>query len=176
MSEECDMLAARLVVRTEIERAAREAQHDPEVLRRLWRLLDADSHTVAWHAAWAMDKATAIDPAPMVEYRPLIEARAMAESRSGIQRLLLSIVNRMPQAEPISVDMLDFCLEEIARPRLSIASRALCCKIAFGLCRGHVELRDELRACLESIDEQCLSTAVAAAVRNTLKKLNKKMR
>ena len=86
---------------------------------------------------------------------------------------LLSILRYMPEEAEPDVDLLDFCLGGIFSARLSIASRSLCGKIAYSLCRRHEELREELRAYMESVDEECLPTAVASVRRNILKKLNK---
>ncbi len=169
-------LAGKGMRRTAIDRVAGEAEASPELTAELLALLDDRQTTVAWHAAWALEKMASRNPELLARYRAGIEARAMTESRPGIQRLLLSIVHRMPDGERINVDLLDFCLEEMFRPRISTASRALCGKIACSLCRRHDELRNELRACMENADEECLPAAVASVRRGILKQLNKKVK
>lgn len=171
-----ERLAAKLMHRAAIDSVARDAAADPASVDELLALLDDSRNEVAWHAAWALEKIAARDPEHLAEHRAEFETRAMAESRQGMQRLLLSIVRHLPEAEEINVDLLDFCLEEIFRPRISTASRSLCGKIAYSLCRRHAELRDELRAVMENADDECLPTAVAAVRRNILKQLNKKMK
>ncbi len=157
--------------RAAIDRAADEAATDPELFGELLSLLDDDDTTVAWHAAWALEKIAARSPVLFAAHRADLTVRAVGEQHSGIQRLLLSIVRYMPEEAEPDVDLLDFCLGGIFSARLSIASRALCGKIAYSLCRRHDELREELRAYMESVDEECLPTAVASVRRSILKKL-----
>lgn len=157
--------------RAAIDRAADEAATDPELFGELLSLLDDDDTTVAWHAAWALEKIAARSPVLFAAHRADLTARAVAERHSGIQRLLLSIVRYMPEEAEPDVDLLDFCLGGIFSARLSIASRSLCGKIAYSLCRRHEELREELRAYMESVDDECLPTAVASVRRNILKRL-----
>lgn len=168
-----ETLASRCMSRARIDRAADEAAADPELFGELLALLDDGETAVAWHAAWALEKVAARSPELFAERRAAITARAMTERHSGIQRLLLSIVRHLPDEEEPDVDLLDFCLDGIFSPKLSVASRSLCGKIAYSLCRRHAELQAELRACMENADDECLPTAVASVRRNILKKLNR---
>jgi len=166
-----ETLAANVMSRAGIDRAADEAATDPELFGELLSLLDDGHTTVAWHAAWVLEKIAARNPELLAEHRTNLTARAVREPRPGIQRLLLSIVRYMPEEDEPDVDLLDFCLEGIFSAKLTIASRSLCGKIAYSLCRRHAELRNELRVCLESVDDECLPAAVAAVRRDILKKL-----
>ncbi len=161
-----EKLAESSMSRAAIDRAADEAATDPLLFDELLSLLDDGHTTVAWHAAWALEKIAARSPELFAAHRADLTAR-----HSGIQRLLLSIVRYLPEEAEPDVDLLDFCLGGIFSAELSIASRSLCGKIAYSLCRRHEELREELRAYMESVDDECLPTAVAAVRRNILKKL-----
>ena len=166
-----EILASRCMSRARIDRTADEAAVDPELFEELQALLDDGETVVAWHAAWALEKIAARAPELFAERRAEITSRAMAERHSGIQRLLLSIVRHLPEEEEPDVDLLDFCLDGMFSPKLSVASRSLCGKIAYSLCRRHEELCEELRAYMESVDDECLPAAVASVRRNILKKL-----
>ncbi len=158
-----ETLAESSMSRAAIDRAADEAATDPLLFDELLSLLDDGHTTVAWHAAWALEKIAARSPELFAAHRADLTARAIAERHSGIQRLLLSIVRYLPEEAEPDVDLLDFCLGGIFSARLSIASRSLC--------RRHEELREELRAYMESVDDECLPTAVASVRRNILKRL-----
>ena len=105
--------------------------------------------------------------------RKEISRRAVTEPRHGVQRLLLSIVNRMPMPADIDTELFDFCLEGMHSPRLSIAVRALCIKIACRICVLHKPLAEELRLHLEYGNEESLPTGVATARRNALRELER---
>lgn len=94
-------------------------------------------------------------------------------TRQGVQRLLLSIIARMETPAEPDGDLLDFCLDGIRSPRLSIAARALCIGIACRMCRRHAPLANELRLYLEYGGDECLPAAVAAARRKALRMIGR---
>lgn len=121
-------LAATALQRTAIGSIAVQAENDPALFDELVSLAGDEDGTVAWHAAWALEQVSRRRPELLEQYREEISRRAVAEPRHGVQRLLLSIVNRMPMPADIDTELFDFCLEGMHSPRLSIAVRALCIK------------------------------------------------
>ena len=166
-------LAATALQRTAIGSIAVQAENDPALFDELVSLAGDEDGTVAWHAAWALEQVSRHRPGLFERYREEISRRAVAEPRHGVQRLLLSIVNRMPMPADIDTELFDFCLEGMHSPRLSIAVRALCIKIACRICMRHKPLAEELRLHLEYGDEESLPTGVATARRNALRELER---
>lgn len=164
-------LAHSSTQRTAIGRIAAEAENDPTLFAELMALADDKDNTVAWHAAWALEQVARVRPGLFEAYRPEIYRRAVSETRHGVQRLLLSIVHRMPTPSEPDTDLLDFCLDGIHSQQLSIAVRALCIKIACRMCMHHAPLADELRLYLEYGDGECMPTGVATARRNAIRTL-----
>lgn len=166
-------LAATALQRTAIGSIAVQAENDPALFDELVSLAGDEDGTVAWHAAWALEQVSRRRPELLERYRKEISRRAVTEPRHGVQRLLLSIVNRMPMPADIDTELFDFCLEGMLSPRLSIAVRALCIKIACRICMRHKPLSEELRLHLEYGDEESLPTGVATARRNALRELER---
>lgn len=159
--------------RSAIGRIALQAENDPTLFDELVSLVGDDDDTVAWHAAWALEQLSRRRSELFEPRREEISQRAVSETRHGVQRLLLSIVSRMPMIGQTDADLLDFCLEGMHSPRLSIAVRALCIKITCRICMCHTPLAEELRLHLEYGDEECLPTGVATARRNALRVLER---
>lgn len=166
-------LAVTSMQRTAIGSIAMQAENDPALFEELVSLVGDEDDTVAWHAAWALDQVSRRRPGLFERYREEISRRAVAEPRHGVQRLLLSIVNRMPMPADIDTELFDFCLEGMHSPRLSIAVRALCIKIACRICMRHKPLAEELRLHLDYGNEESLPTGVATARRNALRELER---
>lgn len=166
-------LAATALQRTAIGSIAMQAENDPALFEELVSLVGDEDDTVAWHAAWALEQVSRRRPELLERYRKEISRRAVTEPGHGVQRLLLSIVNRMPMPADIDTELFDFCLEGMHSPRLSIAVRALCIKIACRICVLHKPLAEELRLHLEYGDEESLPTGVATARRNALRELER---
>ena len=92
-------------------------------------------------------------------------------THDGSKRLLLSILYNIPIPTPISVDLLNYCLDHMLSPQESIGVQALSIRIAYLLCRKEPELLQELQLILENTELDFYSTGVRTTVRNTLKKI-----
>lgn len=167
-------LSATRMQRPAIGRLALQAENDPALFGQFAALTGDGDDTVAWHAAWALEQVARRRPELFGPYLQDISRRAVSETRHGVQRLLLSMVNRLPMAEEPDADLLDFCLDGMHSPRLSIAVRALCIKIACRICLRHAPLADELRLHLEYGGDECLPTGVATARRNAIRMLERR--
>ncbi len=168
-----EALARTCTGRRAIDRIAVQAENDPALFAELAAMTEDDDATAAWHAAWALERIARRRPGLFEPMRAVIARRAMAETRQGVQRLLLSILNRMETPSEPDADLLDFCLDGIRSPQLSISARSLCIKLAYKLCRTHAPLAHELKLYLEYGGGECLPTAVAAARRNALRAIER---
>ena len=83
----------------------------------------------------------------------------------------LIILYNIPIPTPISVDLLNYCLDHMLSPQESIGVQALSIRIAYLLCRKEPELLQELQLILENTELDFYSTGVRTTVRNTLKKI-----
>lgn len=168
-----ELLAHTCTARAAIDRIAVQAENDPALFAELAAMTDDSDATAAWHAAWALERIARRRPELFEPMRAGIARRAMEETRQGVQRLLLGILNRMETPSEPDTDLLDFCLDGIRSPQLSIAARSLCIKLACKLCRTHAPLAHELKLYLEYGDGERLPAAVATARRNALRMIER---
>ena len=166
-------LACTCMERPAIDRIAVQAENDPALFAELAAMTDDSDATAAWHAAWALERIARRRPELFEPMRSSVTRRAMEERRQGVQRLLLSILNRMETPPESDAGLLDFCLGGIRSPQLSIAARSLCIKLACKLCRTHAPLAHELKLYLEYGDGDRLPAAVATARRNALRMIER---
>ena len=122
----------------------------PEYFEDIYRLTYDEKQTVSW--------------------REIIQ-RLIDCTHDGSKRLLLSILYNIPIPTPISVDLLNYCLDHMLSPQESIGVQALSIRIAYLLCRKEPELLQELQLILENTELDFYSTGVRTTVRNTLKKI-----
>lgn len=168
-----ELLAHTCTARAAIDRIAAQAENDPALFAELAAMTEADDSTAAWHATWALERIARRRPDLFEPMRSSVTRRAMEERRQGVQRLLLSILNRMETPPEPDAGLLDFCLGGIRSPQLSIAARSLCIKLACKLCRTHAPLTHELKLYLEYGDGDRLPAAVATARRNALRMIER---
>ena len=126
---------------------------------------------MSWRAIWVCEKLSEIHPGWFILLYDEIIQRLIDCTHDGSKRLLLSILYNIPIPTPISVDLLNYCLDHMLSPQESIGVQALSIRIAYLLCRKEPELLQELQLILENAELDFYSTGVRTTVRNTLKKI-----
>ena len=144
----------------------------PEEFSDMYRLTSDANITASWRALWVCEKLSELHPEWFVPLQDELTERLLTCQHDGSKRLLLSILFNLPVTEPVSVPLLNFCLDGMLSPDESIAVQALCIKIAYRLCTKEPELLHELRIVLESANMEFFSKAVNSTIRNTLKRIN----
>lgn len=98
--------------------------------------------------------------------------RAVRETNATHLRLILTLLLAMPyNANDLSPEFLDFCLEHITATSQPYAVRAQCMKLAFMQCRHYRELTDELERLLEMMSYESLSPGLVSARRQVMHKI-----
>ncbi len=143
----------------------------PEYFEDIYRLTYDEKQTVSWRAIWVCEKLSEIHPDWFILLYDEIIQRLIDCTHDGSKRLLLSILYNIPIPTPISVDLLNYCLDHMLSPQESIGVQALSIRIAYLLCRKEPELLQELQLILENTELDFYSTGVRTTVRNTLKKI-----
>ena len=147
-----------------IDKLVQEICLHPEYLKDIYQLISDDKIVVSWRAIWACEKVSELDD---------IIQRLLVCKHDGSKRLLLSILYNVPASDPVSVDLLNYCLDHMLAPQESIGVQALSIRMAYQLCKSEPELLKELRLILENADTEYYSTGVKTTIRNILKKINK---
>lgn len=160
-------LADRIYI-VDIKNIIKYVKGDAERKLELYKLLFDSDMRVAYHAGWVMSHFFQKENEWLFERRNEVIDLAMTCEHPGLRRQLLTILYRQPLADSERVDFLDFCLEGIFSLQHPLAVQSLCIKIAYELCRSIPELKGELRAALEMMDDEELSPAILAAKRNVL--------
>ena len=92
---------------------------------------------------------------------------------AGRRRLLLALLYRQPQPEPLRVDFLDFCLDAMTDPAQPHAVRMYCMKLACEMCRTQKDLLHEFRTLVELLEPDLLPPSLRAVRRNVLAALDR---
>lgn len=132
---------------------------------------DADDR-VAYNALWILTHLPAAANDWLRTQRTPLTDALLTTRHTGRRRLLLTLLHRIPAtAADVRTDYLDFCLGRINSTEPS-GIRALCAKEAYGLCRHHTPLLEELRLALELMADGPLTPAL----RSVLRQLRRKMK
>ena len=145
----------------------------PEDMDTVYRLIYAPDTTVSWRAAWACEKLCAEFPEWFLDKRDELMEFSLGHPYEGTQRLILSILNKLPVTKPISIPFLNACFEGMFSPEEPAAIQTLYMKLSYRLCKEEPELLPELQMLLESINPEYYSTAVRTARKNMLLRINK---
>lgn len=143
----------------------------PEYLKDIYLLTSDEKQIVSWRAIWVCEKLSEVHPDWFVSMYNEIIHRLISSTHDGSKRLLMSILYNIPISSPISIELLNYCLDHMLAPQESIGVQALSIRMAYMLCKNEPELLQELRLILENSDVDFYSTGVKTTVRNVLKKI-----
>lgn len=144
----------------------------PDDFDIVYTLIKDSEKKIAWRAAWACQKVFDKYPHFLEGKQEELMGIVMKNNHSGTRRILLSILLELPVPEPLPVDFLEFCFNNMLDPNQAIATQAFCIKLAYKLCLLEPELLPELKLYLENAELEYYSPGVKSCVRNVIKKLN----
>lgn len=158
-----ERLAGRLH-ESDIRELCERIRLDRLLREELYETCFAPDNRSGANALWVFTHAGAEDRQWLGERRDALIDRVLVETDTTRRRLLLNLLERMPYGEAeLRGDFIDFCLQAICRPGETAGIRCLCIKLAYAQCRHYAELRGELSAALDVIDDLPLSPAVVSA-------------
>ena len=130
------------------------AVRSADEVQALYALLSAGEEPLAYRAAWTL-------------------CHLAPTWHAGRRRLLLALLYRQPQPEPLRVDFLDFCLDAMTDPAQPHAVRMYCMKLACEMCRTQKDLLHEFRTLVELLEPDLLPPSLRAVRRNVLAALDR---
>lgn len=151
----------------------------PQYPTQLIEWINSPSTKVAENAAYICTHLPVTALTNFVPYTEHLIERTQSPSTSTLRRLLLAFLLRLIEHNPPTVltdchlQLYDTCLLRISTPD-DTCLPALSMKIAAALAQEVPELRQELIATLELLDDQLLMPAQRAAKRIVLKRIHKR--
>lgn len=151
------------------------AQTDSRIMNELYLLATDDDEKTSWNALWVLSCLTNQESLTWLcqKHDELINL-ALKETHDGKRRLILNLLSKQEfDKNGLRTDFIDFCISRMLSATETVASKALCVKMAYKQCIHYEELTQELKQCLDMMQQEQLPPAVISAVNNIRKKLNK---
>ena len=151
------------------------AQTDSRIMNELYLLATDDDEKTSWNALWVLSSLTNQESLTWLcqKHDELINL-ALKETHDGKRRLILNLLSKQEfDKDGLRTDFIDFCMSRMLSATETVASKALCVKMAYKQCIHYEELTQELKQCLDMMQQEQLPPAVISAVNNIRKKLNK---
>lgn len=124
---------------------------------------------ISYQALWACTHFTITENEWFYSKQNELIDYALTCTHTGKRRLLLNILLRQPMTDPLRVDFLDFCLEQMMSAKETPGIRSLCMKLAYLQCCSIPELLEEFRCSLEMLEPDLLPGSLRATRKNLLK-------
>lgn len=157
----------------EVDWLCSEALLDHTIYEFLFSQLENPNNRIAWHSAWVLEKVSEAAPEFFSESQNLQLIELTAVNRhSGLQRLVLSILLNIPLLQPVSVDFINRCFDQMTSPKETVGVQVLSMKILGKICLAEPDLIPELVSTLENIDDELFSRGFAAAKRKLANRLS----
>ena len=156
----------------EVDWLCSEAMLSSQVFEFFFNQLRNENQRIAWHSAWVLEKVSEAQPELFAEthYAKLIDFTS-TNQHDGLQRLCLSIILNLPVRQPISVDFINRCFDQMISPKETVGVQVLSMKILDRICTVESDLTPELISTLENTEDGLYSKGFVAAKKNLIKRL-----
>lgn len=151
------------ISKTNLAAIAHQAGTDGICRQQLLKLVADPDKRVGDNAAWALTLFSAPATKALMPYRKALTDEALRTGSLTRQRLLLTVLERLPDADTFRADLLDFCLNTLLSNSVPHGIRALCIKLAARMCQPLPELRQELRLTLDLLAAETLPPSLRCA-------------
>lgn len=160
----------------EVDWLCSEALLDESAFDFFFSQLKNDNQRIAWHAAWVLEKVSEQSPGHFSNsYNQSLVELSLTNKHDGLQRLILSILLNVPLLQPISVDFINRCFEQMLSPKESVGVQVLSMKILGKVCEIEPDFTPELLSSLENVEDELYTRGYYAAKKNLIKRLNMRM-
>lgn len=153
--------------------AGNENNHRKE---ELYQLSFDDNKRVANNAFWIFTHFDDFNNQWLYQKHDDLIDRVIVENNETNRRLMLSLLLRQPFEEgSLRSDFIDFCESKITACSQPYAIRAYCMKLAYEQMKYYPELLAELKATLDMLSQEPLSSALLSAKNQVMKKIKKSL-
>lgn len=153
--------------------AGNENNHRKE---ELYQLSFDDNNRVANNAFWIFTHFDDFNNQWLYQKHDDLIDRVIVENNETNRRLMLSLLLRQPFEEgSLRSDFIDFCESKITACSQPYAIRAYCMKLAYEQMKYYPELLAELKATLDMLSQEPLSSALLSAKNQVMKKIKKSL-
>lgn len=170
-----EILRSHRLNKYEIEQIAESIGKNAEKIHTLL-LWAQEEDPLAWHAWWVCDHLAKGDHMLFCEHYGAIIRQLLESHHNGKQRLMLNVLMNTQSSDPISIPLLNFCLDNMLSPQKATAVQASCIKMAYKLCQKEPELLPELKVILENADPDFFTPATKGVTTKVLKAIGKAQR
>lgn len=147
----------------------------PHDFDQVYHLIFVPEETVAWRAAWACQKISERKPEWFTDNQfNELASLVISTNHGGLQRGCLSILLNLVLPDPVSVEFINACFEQMLSVKSPIAVQALSMKMLSRISQKEPDFKQELIATLENIDFENYSSGFKSSRNNILKGLKNK--
>lgn len=153
---------------SDIHEILRLTQQNDKRKQELYDLVMGEDEKIGYHAAWIFTHFSSEDNKWLYDKQNKLIDKLLVCEHGGKRRLILSLLYKQPLADPLRIDLLDYCLERMLSVKELPGVQSFCMKIAYELCRTIPELTQELKTTIEMMEGE-LCPAIRSVRKNILK-------
>jgi hypothetical protein len=145
----------------------------PEDFEELFSLIFISDVEIAWRAAWACQKIS-IKRKNWFDHDKAVKLcqRVITLNHGGVRRGCLSVLINIDISACISVEMINFCFDNMLSPKAPVAVQALSMKFLLKVCEFEPDFASELLFSLENADYSLYTAGFNSTRKNTIRALN----
>ena len=154
----------------QVEIVINEVFDSPDDFETLFEMMFDEKEKYGWRAAWVCEKIAERVPQFFMPYHiQRVQQLALTATEGSIMRLALSMLLVLGIPRPISVELINMSFDRMVSPKIPIAVQALSMKVLYEIAREIPEIKLELLAYLNNVDEEDFSPAFNSVRKKIMK-------
>ncbi|MHB9055456.1 MAG: hypothetical protein ACYC2P_04795 [Paludibacteraceae bacterium] len=165
-------ILSKTIGKKEVDMLLNILLNDGGKFEAVFQMIFSTNKKIAWHAAWIIEKVSKRDARFFPEEKNLqLINFVLSNKHPGLQRLCFTILFYLPVCQPVSVEFINLCFEQMLSPRESVGVQVLSMKILRKIGMIEKDFIPELIASLENADDNLYSPGFLTAKTNVIKSL-----
>lgn len=172
-----EFLSQKRINLFEIEELVKRINADTSLFPFLYEATKSEDVIISWHAWWTCEHLARINKSIFSPLKEELIERLQNTQHKGTIRLIVNILlYSIPVEKPISVPLLNFCLDNMLSLQMPVSVQSSCMKLAHKLCLTEPELLTEFNTLLDNVELEYYTPSIRASIRKTQHKKGEKKR
>jgi hypothetical protein len=149
----------------------KKATDDEAFFKTIWEMASQQPDHQSWRLLWILDHATEKSNRFIFPILEQLYQRVLKTTNESFIRQSMKLILRCPVNEDYAGELLERCVGWMTDPKLKISSQCMGLEFFYRVCKLYPEMKPELLAHIESIEEW----ATSAGYKHQLKEIRKQL-
>lgn len=169
---EIENLLSSLYSKADYEVMFKRAAEERELFLLLWEIIKSKPESESWRMMWILDHGSEKNNRFILPILNEIYDRLLKSNNESFIRHAMKLILRCPINEDYAGELLDRCIGWMNDPKAKVSSQGLGLEFFYRVCQLYPEMKPELLAHIDEIEERSPSAGMKVMLREIRAKLD----